>query len=370
MLFFVHGGRFLVGYGDYYRPDYLIRHDVILVTLNYRLGIFGFLCLDTPEVPGNAGLKDTTMALKWVKNNIQRFNGDQNNVTAMGESAGAGMVTSYLTSPMADGLCDKIISQSGNLLSDLYMVDEDSVARARLITKFMGNELADPRAIYEYLSKASVDELAMGLMGAELSRPPAIINSFLLPVVEKAFDGVDNFFTEAPMISIREGRCKSLPIIITLNSHEGAPFLHQEAGEIVYEDNLQYFIPRYLSIKHDTPKAVDFARRLRNHYFDGNGTNDRRKYLDFVSDAYFSRDTVMFAESLSRSNAGVYFAYFSYVGNMNTSLTRKLKLEGATHGDLIQYVFYRERKHAKCDEKDRRITDFLSEAWCNFARNG
>ncbi|CAH2056120.1 unnamed protein product, partial [Iphiclides podalirius] len=371
VLFFVHGGRFLVGYGDYYRPDYLIRHDVILVTLNYRLGIFGFLCLNIPEVPGNAGPKDTVMALRWVKANIHQFNGDANNITALGESAGAGLVTSYLFSPMANGLCHKVIAQSGNVLSDLYIIDEDPLDRAKQITKFMGSDMTDPMAIYDFLSKAPVEELMMGLMGAELSRPPAIINSFLLPVVEKKFDGVDRFFAEYPIVSIREGRCKRLPTIITLNSHEGAPFLQQDgAGEIRYEADLRHFIPRYLAIRHDTPTALRFAKRLRDFYFDGKDVNDRRRYLDFVSDAYFARDTVIFAEGLAKANVDVYFGYFSYAGNMNTSLMKRLDIKGASHGDLVQYVFYRQSKAAKCTESDRRMVDFLCEAWCDFAKDG
>lgn len=70
----------------FYGPDYLVEKDVILVTINYRLNIFGFLSLKDPklEVPGNAGLKDQTMALNWVKKNIVCFGGDSNNITIAG----------------------------------------------------------------------------------------------------------------------------------------------------------------------------------------------------------------------------------------------------------------------------------------------
>ncbi|CAG4948895.1 unnamed protein product [Parnassius apollo] len=371
VLFFVHGGRFLFGYGDYYQPDYLIRHDVILVTINYRLNIFGFLCLNIPEVPGNAGLKDTIMALKWVKNNIKYFNGDENNVTAFGESAGAGVVTSYLTSKMADNLCHKIIAQSGNVLSDLYIVKEDQIAKARYLTSIMGKEISDVREIYEYLLTAPVEELLMAFISAELSRPPATINAYLLPVVEKKFEGVEQFFDEDPIVTMRENRFKKLPVLVTLNSHESAPFLRKdEHGNTVYENNLQYFIPRYLGIENDSPRALKFAKKLRDSYFDGKDVANEEKYLDFISDAYFARDTVMLIEYLSKFNKDTFFCFFSYCGNMNTSLMRKLGFKGATHGDLIQYVFYRKNKAVKCTEKDQKIVDFLSEAWCNFAKNG
>lgn len=86
----IHGGGFMVGSSctDCYGPDYLLQKDVIVVTFNYRCGVFGFLTLDDPElgVPGNAGLKDQVFALKWVQRNIERFGGDPNNVTLFGES--------------------------------------------------------------------------------------------------------------------------------------------------------------------------------------------------------------------------------------------------------------------------------------------
>lgn len=90
VLFWIHGGGWNSGSGqtDLFGPDYFMQKDVILVTINYRLGPVGFLSLEDPEVniPGNAGLKDQTFALKWVQRNIERFGGDKNNVTVFGES--------------------------------------------------------------------------------------------------------------------------------------------------------------------------------------------------------------------------------------------------------------------------------------------
>ncbi|XP_013146624.1 PREDICTED: esterase FE4-like [Papilio polytes] len=370
VIFFVHGGRFLVGYGDYYQPDYILQHDVILVTINYRLNIFGFLCLHTPEVPGNAGLKDSAMALKWVKNNIKRFNGDENNITACGESAGSGVVTFYLTSKMTRGLCHKIISQSGNLLSDLVMVEADPVQKARHIAKLLGQELADTRSLYDFLMNASVEDLIFAMITAEVDRPSYVINANLLPVVEKQFEGIERFIEEYPIVSIRGGRINRMPILTTINSHEGALFLpRNEEGKIEFQNNLQHFIPRFTGIQYDTPRAVKFAKGLNDFYFKGKEMT-KDEYLDLVSDAYFGRDTVMFVEHMSKYIKDNYLCYFSYSGNMNTSLMRRLGCAGATHGDLIQYLFYRKTKADKCTEKDKKIVDFLSEAWCNFAKNG
>lgn len=89
-MFWIHGGSFyeLSGNDHLFGPDFLIEQDVIVVTINYRLGVFGFLSLDTPEYSGNMGLKDQQMALKWVYENIDQFYGDKHRITIFGESAG------------------------------------------------------------------------------------------------------------------------------------------------------------------------------------------------------------------------------------------------------------------------------------------
>jgi carboxylesterase type B len=108
VMVWIHGGGFSTGSSksDLYGPEFLLTEDIVLVTINYRLGIFGFLSFEDAslEVPGNAGLKDMVMALKWVQKNISKFSGDPNNVTVFGESAG-GMSVHYLVlSPLAAGI--------------------------------------------------------------------------------------------------------------------------------------------------------------------------------------------------------------------------------------------------------------------------
>lgn len=103
----IHGGGFTGGSSkaEIYGPDFLISENVVVVTINYRLGILGFLSLEDPTlgVPGNAGFKDMIMALRWVQKNIEKFNGDPNNVTIFGESAGGASVHFLMISPMAKG---------------------------------------------------------------------------------------------------------------------------------------------------------------------------------------------------------------------------------------------------------------------------
>lgn len=85
---FIHGGGYFFGASTGYGPDFLINENVILVTINYRLGPFGFMSLGTPQYSGNMGMKDQVAALEWVKNNIGHFGGDTARITLFGESAG------------------------------------------------------------------------------------------------------------------------------------------------------------------------------------------------------------------------------------------------------------------------------------------
>lgn len=90
VIFYIHGGGFTEGDGSnkYYGPDFIMEHNVVLVTVNYRLGPFGFASFNRHGYTGNMGFKDQHLALKWVKRNIIYFGGDPNAITIMGQSAG------------------------------------------------------------------------------------------------------------------------------------------------------------------------------------------------------------------------------------------------------------------------------------------
>ena len=102
----IHGGSFAFGAGEIFGAEYLLDKDVVFVSINYRLGIFGFLTTGDASAPGNFGMKDQVLALKWVQKNIQKFGGDPNRVTLFGESAGAACVSFHLISKASTGKCN------------------------------------------------------------------------------------------------------------------------------------------------------------------------------------------------------------------------------------------------------------------------
>ena len=123
VLVWIHGGSFDRGIGmfPFHGPERFIEgDDIIMVSINYRVGILGFLSLGIPDVPGNMGLHDQVMALQWVKENIDAFGGDPKSVTIMGESAGSWSTYYHLFSPLSRGLFHRIIAQSGTPMSPAY----------------------------------------------------------------------------------------------------------------------------------------------------------------------------------------------------------------------------------------------------------
>jgi para-nitrobenzyl esterase len=115
VMVYIHGGSYTGGWS--YEPDYhgdaFADQGVVLVSIAYRLGAFGYLAPDTPDSTANAGLLDQIAALEWVQANISAFGGDPDRVTIFGESAGAAAVGALMASPAADGLFHRAISQSG-----------------------------------------------------------------------------------------------------------------------------------------------------------------------------------------------------------------------------------------------------------------
>ena len=99
----IHGGYFTGGSSDQFGGEYLLDKNVLLVTMNYRLGIFGFFSTRDSAATGNFGLKDQVVALKWVQKNIQAFGGDPNQVTIFGQSSGGACVALHALSKISDG---------------------------------------------------------------------------------------------------------------------------------------------------------------------------------------------------------------------------------------------------------------------------
>jgi para-nitrobenzyl esterase len=214
---YIHGGAFASGYC--YEKQFLggeewAKHGVILVTINYRLNIFGFLAhpdlsSESPHgVSGNYGLLDQIAALKWIKNNIQQFGGDPNNITTIGQSAGAMSVQSLVTSPLSKDLMQKAILQSGGGISDRSMLGGSQLA----VAEKAGKDLMEFGGIntLEAMRAVSADSILALMNRARKVRR----GGMMAPVIDGYV--LTSNFSEA----VRADKIADIPYIIGFNTDD------------------------------------------------------------------------------------------------------------------------------------------------------
>ena len=219
VMVWIHGGAFILGSGDtpWYFGDAFAKHgDVVVVTINYRLGAFGFLHLadhfgDTYEGSGNAGILDQVAALEWVRDNIASFGGNPDDVTIFGESAGGGSVGTLLGLPAARGLYGKAIPQSG--ASSWWATREGAAAVTGNVLKTLGVKPGDIDALLATSMEQLIDAAATGGVLADgvgtLPYQP-VVDGTVLP--------------DAPLVAIERGNAAGVALLTGTNRHEATLF--------------------------------------------------------------------------------------------------------------------------------------------------
>lgn len=210
VMVWLHGGAFVTGSGavPWYDGSSFVRNgDVVVVTLNYRLGPLGFLYLGElfgPEFAdsGNLGILDQIAALRWVRENIEAFGGDPDRVTVFGESAGAASIGVLLATPAARGLFRQAIMQSG-CGTLLLQTRADASAVARRILRAAGVPVGDLQALRTIEPRMLVD--AGASLGLGLAFGP-VVDGRVIP--------------ENPISTLERGAAKDIPILIGVNRDE------------------------------------------------------------------------------------------------------------------------------------------------------
>lgn len=221
VMVWIHGGAYYMGAGSQavYDGAELARHgDVVVVTINYRLGTLGFVdltSLSTPEEPfeSNLGLRDQIAALAWVRENIAAFGGDPGNVTLFGESSGGGSVTTLMTVPAAEGLFHQAIAQSSPATS-VYGRDRAASVAHRLLglLGLAPEEVGELRRMPVGRLAAASAELATAVFGAV----PGTIA--IAPVVDR------DLIPHYPVAAFKKGRQHKIPLLIGTNRDEASIF--------------------------------------------------------------------------------------------------------------------------------------------------
>lgn len=322
VMVWVHGGAYIFGAAS--QPLYdgrvlATRGDVVVVTLNYRMGAFGFLDFsgfDGPErFDSNLGLRDVLRALEWVRDNIAGFGGDPQNVTLFGESAGAGIVTTLLTAPAAAGLFAKAIAQSSPATSVYDRSRAHTVAQ--LVLDRVGATIDEARAVpVDALVEASAyvfDHVPTTTPGTLAFAPS--VDGALVP--------------DYPVKLAREGRSLPVPLLIGTNKDEAALFRWMKSP-------LMPISPNTIRAMFDGIAAEQPGLQLPSEAEIGSaysGIRTRVRGLHVARDVGFRMPTVWFAEGHS-TVAPVHLYRFDWT----TPMLRLLRL-GAAHATELPYVW-------------------------------
>ncbi|XP_055700012.1 carboxylic ester hydrolase-like [Phlebotomus papatasi] len=249
----IHGGSFIdfSSKPELFGPEYLMDNgEVILVTMNYRLGILGFLCSGDEAVKGNFGLKDQQMALQWVAKNIEYFGGDSSSVTLVGVSAGATSTHLHMMNSKSQALFHRVILMSGTALAP-YMYPIDHAAQFRTVAHLTGLKDFDTDSTYNLayqLKKVDAKTflLTLDMLYSFFATPPAPLR----PCIERDWEGA--FMTEDPRKVWAEGRFVQKPILVGTVPNEGAALsiitLNDELLD-QFNRNIYNFLPIQMEFK-------------------------------------------------------------------------------------------------------------------------
>jgi para-nitrobenzyl esterase len=364
VMVWVHGGAYVLGSASQplYRGRVLAAEgDVVVVTVNYRLGAFGFLDLSELSTPAmrfdtNLGLRDVLCALRWVRDNIAAFGGDPDRVTLFGESAGGGIVTTLLASPAAEGLFGAAIAQSSPVTS-IYDAE-----RSRRVARQVLDELG--------VAPGDAGQLARLPVSAVLSASQRVFNAVpqqtpgtlaFAPIVDG--DVVPDY----PVNCAREGRTHPVPLIIGTNKHEAALFrwmksplmpITPEAIRAMF-DGIAAEQPGLL-----LPSEAQIAAAYP-------GLRTKARGMGVARDIGFRMPSLWFAEGHSAA-APVYFYRFDFA----TPMLRLLRL-GAAHATELPFMW----GNLVAGPKDptfklgglkhgRAVSERMRRRWTTFATTG
>ncbi|GBP34426.1 Esterase FE4 [Eumeta japonica] len=360
----VHGGGFLGGYGNQMLPYNIVEKGVVAVTFNYRVGAHGFLCLNTQNIPGNAGLKDQIAALEWIKRNINAFGGNPDDVTVYGASAGAASVELLMLSPTVQDLFHKVILDSASALST-WIVNPKGVEFARDIAIHNGAENVDTLSELEnyYLSLSHAKLAAL-----QATRRPSLTFS---PCTEDVGISEKWVINELPQNILQSGNYTKLPLLTGYTDAESSVFygswdaIMSEMNE-KFSSQLPPNFEHYIAI--DKEKATEL---LQTFYFDEDviGRDSLRNFSDYLTDSYFAYWIIDSARLHSVNSARVYLYEFVYVTSAQQEKWSEIGSAHCTQTELILNEGLLSIPEV-LDENDQLVQQYLVDMWTNFIRFG
>jgi para-nitrobenzyl esterase len=347
VMVWIHGGSFNAGAtsSPVFDGARFAQDGVVLVSIAYRLGAFGFLAhpelrQESGKSSGAYGLEDQIAALQWVKRNIQRFGGDAERVTIFGESSGAMAVSLLAGSPAARGLFQRAISESGGVFAPPTRPGQ---RRGPLLSvEFAENTGKD------FLKSLGVADIR----AARLISTERILHAASKGSGFKFWAVLDGEILNAPNAELyRAGRFNDVPTLVGSNSGEGAgdapPNTTAKSFSEIFKDAPQACAPKIAAVLARYAHNTDAAAV--------------KSYEDLSRDSDFGWNSWTWARLHARKGRSKVFLYYFDVSSPDSTV-------GAYHGAEVPYVFGRPSAAARMD--DARISDLMRRYWINFAKSG
>lgn len=387
VMLWIFGGGFYSGTSTldvYDHRTLAAEENVIIVSMQYRVASLGFLYLGTPDAPGNSGLFDQNLALRWVRDNIHRFGGDPNKICLFGESAGgrkflcinsvlliinfpgAVSVSMHLLSPLSRDLFQRAILESGSPTAPWGLITRDEATlRALRLAEAVDcphdrKELSKTVDCLREKDAKILVENEWGTLG--------ICEFPFVPVVDGAF------LDETPQRSLASGRFKKTDILTGSNSEEGYYFIIYYLTELLRkEEGITVSRDEFLQAVRELNPYVNGAARqaIIFEYTDWNepeNPHSNRDALDkMVGDYHFTCNVNEFAQRYAEEGNNVYMYLYTHRSKSNPWP----RWTGVMHGDEISYVFG-EPLNPRLEflEEEKQFSRRVMRYWANFARTG
>ncbi|XP_016076494.1 PREDICTED: liver carboxylesterase 1 isoform X2 [Miniopterus natalensis] len=371
VMVWIHGGGLIMGGASTYDGTVLSAHEnVVVVTIQYRLGIWGFFSTGDEHSPGNWGHFDQLAALRWVQENIANFGGNPGSVTIFGESAGGESVSVLVLTPLAKNLFHRAISESGVTLTSA-LVKKDTKALAQKIATFAGCKTTTSAVMVDCLRQKSEDELLeasekMNFFSMDFHGDPKENHPFVSSVV----DGV--LLTKMPEEMMAEKQFNSVPYIIGINQQEFGWILPTMMGYPISEGKLDEKTAASLLWKSYAATNIpeELTPAAAEKYLGGTDDPVKKKdrFLDMMGDVLFGVPAVIIARGHRDAGNPTYMYEFGYRPSFFSDV--RPKTVKGDHGDEIFSVFGAPLLKDGASEEEIKLSKMLMRFWGNFARTG
>ncbi|XP_031431606.1 fatty acyl-CoA hydrolase precursor, medium chain-like [Clupea harengus] len=362
VMVWIHGGAFAIGSASFYDGSVLAAYqNVVVVLIQYRLGMLGLFSTGDDNAPGNMGLLDQVAALQWVQENIQSFGGDPSSVTIFGESAGGMSVSLQVLSPLSSGLFHRGIAESGTAALD-EIISEQPLAVAMMVANASDCAGTKPHEMVDCVMQMSTEDV---LKITE--------NPFLMFGIT-----VDKHFLPKPAQDLMKSHeFNKVPLINGINNDECGwlvPASFSPPGWVdgmdpeTIKQSVALFFPNV-----EDSRIIDLI--LEEYLGTGeDGVKNRDGFTELIGDIMFNIPAIKLSNAHRDSGAPVYMYEFQHPPSI-LSLKRPSFVK-ADHGDELPFVFgecfmkgHVKRNGTFTEEEDELCRTVMS-YWGNFARTG